>query len=120
MANLDMALDDLINKNKTSRPAPRQSGPGPARRFPGRSANRAAPYSFGAARAPENQWDHGMFAVAPTGFPARVGARVSSIETGTKLLISNLHYGVTDEDIEMLVCGYVFADFLPKIAESYV
>ncbi|GER28618.1 RNA-binding (RRM/RBD/RNP motifs) family protein [Striga asiatica] len=98
MANLDMALDDLINKNKTSRPAPRQSGPGPARRFPGRSANRAAPYSFGA-------WDHGMFAAAPTAFPARVGARVSSIETGTKLLISNLHHGVTDEDIEELFSG---------------
>ncbi|GFP98365.1 THO complex subunit 4a [Phtheirospermum japonicum] len=100
MANLDMTLDDMITMNKTSRSGPRPSGPGPTRRYPGRSASRAAPYSSSAARGPESQWDHGMFAAGPA-FPARV----SSIETGTKLLVSNLHFGVIDEDIEELFSG---------------
>ncbi|KAL6574747.1 hypothetical protein OROMI_012032 [Orobanche minor] len=104
MANLDMSLDDMINMNKTSRTGRRQSGLGPARRDPGRSVARAAPYSFSAARAPESQWDHRMFA-SEAAFPVPGGARVSAIETGTKLLISNLHYGVTDEDIEELFSG---------------
>lgn len=50
-AALDMTLDDLIKKNKTGtggKPRGRgrgASGAGPSRRFPNRSANRAAPYS---------------------------------------------------------------------------
>ncbi|GFQ06124.1 THO complex subunit 4a [Phtheirospermum japonicum] len=82
--------------NKTSQP----SGPGPTRRYPGRSASRAAPYSSSPSRGPESQWDHGMFTSGPA-FPARV----SSIETGTKLLVSNLHFEVIDEDIEDLFSG---------------
>ncbi|KAK6140282.1 hypothetical protein DH2020_025978 [Rehmannia glutinosa] len=56
------------------------------------------------ARTPESLLDHGMFA-AGRAFPILGGARVSSIETGTKLLVSNLHYGVTDDDIEELFSG---------------
>ncbi|KAL6520976.1 hypothetical protein OROGR_017545 [Orobanche gracilis] len=104
MANLDMSLDDMISMNKTSQTGRRQSGLGPTRRYPGRSVARAAPYFFSAARAPESQWDHHMFA-PEAAFPVPGGARVSAIETGTKLLISNLHYGVTDEDIEELFSG---------------
>lgn len=46
---LDMSLDDLIKKNKSSGANPRGrgrgAGPGPARRLPNRPASRAAPYS---------------------------------------------------------------------------
>ncbi|KAK6140306.1 hypothetical protein DH2020_025943 [Rehmannia glutinosa] len=104
MSNLDMTLDDIITRSKTSRAGPRPSAPGPARRFHDRSASRAAPYSYSTARTPESLLDRGVFA-AGRAFPNLGGARVSSIETGTKLLISNLHYGVTDDDIEELFSG---------------
>ncbi|XP_022874456.1 THO complex subunit 4A-like [Olea europaea var. sylvestris] len=92
-AALDMTLDDLIKSNKKSAPRGRGrgSGPGPARRFPNRSANRAAPYAV--AKAPESVWGHDMFAG---------GGRASNIETGTKLYLSNLDYGVSNEDIKEL------------------
>ncbi|KAG8376876.1 hypothetical protein BUALT_Bualt09G0109700 [Buddleja alternifolia] len=108
MANLDRTLDDMIQMNRTPRAGPRQSGPGPTRRFSNRFASRAAPYAFSAGRAPENRWDHdGMFAeeLHTASFPVRGGAGVSAIETGTKLLISNLHYGVSDDDIKELFSG---------------
>ncbi|KAL8525630.1 hypothetical protein ACS0TY_015026 [Phlomoides rotata] len=92
-APLDMSLDDLIKSNKKSagRGRGRTAGPGPARRPPNRSANRVAPYA--APRAPDTAWGHDMF-------PA--GGRASNIETGTKLYISNLEYGVSAEDIKEL------------------
>ncbi|KAK9279094.1 hypothetical protein L1049_012769 [Liquidambar formosana] len=101
---LDMSLDDLIKNNKksgsgNSRGRGRAPGPGPTRRFPNRNANRAAPYA--AAKAPESAWQHDMFADQAVAFPAQVG-RASSIETGTKLYISNLDYGVSNEDIKEL------------------
>ncbi|XP_011089799.1 THO complex subunit 4A [Sesamum indicum] len=92
-AALDMTLDDLIKSNKkpAARGRGRGAGPGPARRQPNRSANRAAPYA--PPKAPESAWGHDMFAA---------GGRASSIETGTKLYISNLDYGVSNEDIKEL------------------
>ncbi|XP_057772322.1 THO complex subunit 4A [Salvia miltiorrhiza] len=93
-AALDMTLDDLIKNNKKSgaaRGRGRAAGPGPARRPTNRFANRVTPYS--APQAPETAWGHDMF-------PA--GGRSSSIETGTKLYISNLDYGVSNEDIKEL------------------
>ncbi|KAF5744625.1 THO complex subunit 4A [Tripterygium wilfordii] len=91
--SLDLSLDDLIKNSKKSgsgnaRGRGRGSGPGPARRFPNRGANRAAPYA--AAKA-----DPGV------GYGVQAG-RSSSIETGTKLYISNLEYGVSNEDIKEL------------------
>lgn len=55
-AALDMTLDDLIKQNKKpggggARGRGRGSGPGPSRRFPNRSANRAAPYSAAKVRS---------------------------------------------------------------------
>ncbi|KAL1544196.1 THO complex subunit 4A [Salvia divinorum] len=85
-AALDMSLDDLIKNNKKSGAAR-----GPTRRPTNRVANRVTPYS--APKAPETAWGHDMF-------PA--GGRSSSIETGTKLYISNLDYGVSNEDIKEL------------------
>lgn len=96
-ASLDMTLDDLIKSNKkpstgaAGRGRGRGAGPGPARRQPNRSANRAGPYAV--PKAPESAWGHDMFAA---------GGRASSIETGTKLYISNLDYGVSNEDIKEL------------------
>ncbi|PHT36344.1 THO complex subunit 4A [Capsicum baccatum] len=110
MSNLDVSLDDLIkrNKNSTNRnPVPRTSGsgsgPGPRRRFPNRAANRPSPYSSGPVHAPETTWDHDMFADhAPSYSSSRGGGGVSGIETGIKLIISNLDYGVSNEDIKEL------------------
>ncbi|XP_010907063.1 THO complex subunit 4A isoform X2 [Elaeis guineensis] len=103
-SSLDMSLDDLIKNNKKSTAASggrgrgRGSG-GPTRRFPNRSGNRPGPYSMG--KAPDSAWPHDMYANQTGGYSAPA-ARVSSIETGTKLYISNLDYGVSNEDIKEL------------------
>ncbi|KAJ9188969.1 hypothetical protein P3X46_000315 [Hevea brasiliensis] len=102
---LDMSLDDIIKSNKKSgsgnaRGRGRASGPGPARRFTNRIANRAAPYTT-TAKAPEMTWQHDMFTDQGIGYPGQAG-RASAIETGTKLYISNLHFGVSNEDIKEL------------------
>ncbi|XP_047179933.1 THO complex subunit 4A-like [Vigna umbellata] len=105
-AALDMTLDDIIKNNKKSASANtrgrgRASGPGPARRLPNRAANRAAPYAT--AKAPESAWQHDMYADQPAAAAfAGQGGRASSIETGTKLYISNLDYGVSNDDIKEL------------------
>ncbi|XP_057956092.1 THO complex subunit 4A isoform X1 [Malania oleifera] len=101
---LDMSLDDLIKTNKkagggSSRGRGRASGPGPARRFPNRGANRAAPYA--PPKAPDSTWQHDMFADQALAYPAQA-VRASAIETGTKLYISNLDYGVSNEDIKVI------------------
>ncbi|XP_044506547.1 THO complex subunit 4A-like [Mangifera indica] len=102
---LDMSLDDIIKKNKKSgsgnlRCRGRRSGPGPARRFSNLGANRAAPYAT--TKAPETTWQHDMFTDQGTAFPAQQASRASAIETETKLCISNLEYGVSNEDIKEL------------------
>lgn len=102
---LDMSLDDIIKNNKKSgsgnlRGRGRGSGPGPARRFPNRGASRVAPYTT--AKAPETTWQHDMFADQVSAFPVQQAGRASAIETGTKLYISNLDYGVSNEDIKEL------------------
>ncbi|CAL9055949.1 unnamed protein product [Musa banksii] len=100
---LDMSLDDIIKNNKKSTPGGRGrgrgSGAGPARRVPNRSANRSGPYSV--AKAPDSAWQHDKYAAQTGALPAPAG-RASSIETGTKLYISNLEYGVSNEDIKEL------------------
>ncbi|CAI9108049.1 OLC1v1007564C3 [Oldenlandia corymbosa var. corymbosa] len=109
-APLDMTLDDLIKQNKKPGGGGGRGGrgrgaggPGPARRPNNRAFNRTAPYS--APKAPESTWQHDMFssdqAMAYAGQFGGV-ARASAIETGTKLYISNLDYGVSNEDIKEL------------------
>ncbi|KAJ6299660.1 hypothetical protein OIU76_020606, partial [Salix suchowensis] len=95
---LDMSLDDMIKNSKKSgsanfrgRGRGRSSGAGPARRLPNRAGNRSAPYT--AAKAPESTWQHDMF--------RDQSGRASSLE-GTKLYVSNLDYGVSNEDIKEL------------------
>ncbi|KAH9627114.1 hypothetical protein KSS87_009772 [Heliosperma pusillum] len=101
---LDMSLDDLIKKNKSSstsrgagsRPRGGVSGGGaPSRRAANRVASRVAPYSM--PKAPVNLWQHDMF-----GNQGGFGGGGSSIETGSKLYISNLDYGVSNEDLKEL------------------
>ncbi|KAK1297945.1 hypothetical protein QJS10_CPB14g01496 [Acorus calamus] len=108
-SSLDVSLDDLIKNNKKSasgggfRGRGRGSGPGPARSFPNRSGNRSNPYSTGRAmvQAPDAVWQHNMYADQRPAAPF-AAAQAMSIETGTKLYISNLEYGVSNEDIKEL------------------
>ncbi|GAA0148108.1 RNA metabolism protein [Lithospermum erythrorhizon] len=104
-APLDMSLDDLIKQNKkpssaaagAGRGRGRAGGSGPSRRLPNRATNRAAPYS---TKVPESTWQHDMFGT--DGYSAPSAGRAGSIETGTKLYISNLDYGVSNEDVKEL------------------
>ncbi|KAK7257793.1 hypothetical protein RIF29_32025 [Crotalaria pallida] len=106
-ASLYTSLDDIIIKNTAKhksgsynhrrRAPPSRYGPGPDRRFPNHSVSRAAPY----VEAPETKWKHDLYAeqnvVAYSG-----GRASSSMETETKLYITNLDYGVSDDDIKEL------------------
>lgn len=104
---LDMSLDDLIKNNKksggsNSRGRGRSTGPGPSR-FHNRGASRTAPYSTPKpVQALDSIWTHEMFAgQVAAAYPAQA-ARAAAVETGTKLYISNLDYGVSNEDIKEL------------------
>ncbi|MQL74286.1 hypothetical protein Taro_006649 [Colocasia esculenta] len=104
---LDRSLEDLIKSNKKpgggNARGSRGSGPGPARRAPNRSANRAAPYSAGKpAKAPDSTWQHDMYSDQAAAHPGPGATRAGAIETGTKLYISNLEFGVSNEDIKEL------------------
>lgn len=102
-ASLDMSLEDLIKNNKKSdnnnrRGGGRGSGPGPTRRFNNnRGAHRATPY--GGPMGGDVAWRSETY--VPPGI-GNVGGRASAMETGTKLYISNLDYGVSNEDIKEL------------------
>ncbi|KAG8074464.1 hypothetical protein GUJ93_ZPchr0006g43807 [Zizania palustris] len=119
---LDMTLDDLIKNNKKSNPssgggggrgrregrhggssAGGGGGVGPTRRPFKRSGNRAGPYQ--PPKAPDSAWQHDMYSDVAAGCGSGSGSgggRVSAIETGTKLYISNLDFGVSNEDIKEL------------------
>ncbi|KAF8105059.1 hypothetical protein N665_0163s0030 [Sinapis alba] len=120
---LDMSLDDLINSNRKPTGSRGRGnggsssggrgfggGSGPSRRFANRVGNRTAPYSrpLQHQQAQDAMWANDVFATdasvaAAFGHQsAGVGVGGSSIETGTKLYISNLDYGVSNEDIKEL------------------
>ncbi|CBI31707.3 unnamed protein product, partial [Vitis vinifera] len=96
---LDMSLDEIIRNKKKSagvssnvRGIGSGPGPGPARRFGNRELLRTTPYSVAPVfQVLEAAWKQEVF----TG-------GVSTMETGTKLYISNLEYGVSNDDIKEL------------------
>ncbi|XP_037420429.1 THO complex subunit 4A-like [Triticum urartu] len=119
--SLDMSLEDIIKSNKkgnsssggggrrregrrgsaaagSGAAAAAAGGVGPNRRAFKRSGNRAAPYQ--PPKAPESAWQHDMYSDASA--RGGGGGRVSAIETGTKLLITNLDFGVSTEDLKEL------------------
>jgi len=119
-SSLDMSLDDLIKINKqTGRGRGRGGGggggkarggeangkaSGPVRsRGQSRLANRAAPYALSkpVQKAPESAWHHDMFDNQVT-TDVVTSNRLLKIETGTKVAVSNLDYGVSNDDIKEL------------------
>ncbi|KAI4349286.1 hypothetical protein L6164_009895 [Bauhinia variegata] len=106
-SSLDMSLDDIIRSNKqktrgsNSRDrAPRSSGP--SRRIPNRFTNRTTPYAKPFHDA-ASTWQHDMFMEDAAAFsPHAARFSSNSNEAGIKVLISNLDYGVSDEDIKEL------------------
>ncbi|KAJ0244056.1 THO complex subunit 4B [Hirschfeldia incana] len=127
---LDMSLDDLIKSNRNTTGSRGRGngggsssggrgfggGSGPSRRFNNRVGNRTAPYSrpvqVQQQQAIDPMWQNDVFATDASvaaafgnqsgGFGGVVGGGGSSVETGTKLYISNLDYGVSNEDIKEL------------------
>ena len=51
-------------------------------------------------QAPETTWQHGMYSDKGAAFQGQA-VRTSVIETGTKLYISNLDYGVSNDDVKV-------------------
>ncbi|KAI9160313.1 hypothetical protein LWI28_007011 [Acer negundo] len=112
--HVDMSLDDIIKSRKNSErgrgqgrprrgrgPGRSFSGPrmtGPVRRGPLAVNARPSAYTIAKSfnRTRSFPWQHDLFE------DSLRAAGISGIEVGAKLYVSNLHYGVTNEDIREL------------------
>ncbi|KAI1298502.1 hypothetical protein EDD11_006783 [Mortierella claussenii] len=105
---LDMALDDVAKSRATNNrsPNPRRGGGRGAgatgRDSPNRS-NRSSPYG---RNAPDDRWTHDKFddTNERSGTGSRGGdtSRTQGAEGNAKIVVENLHYAVTLEDIKEL------------------
>lgn len=111
--SLQMSLEDIIKEKKAGSSkagaarggrAPRGGAyggraTGPVRRTYARGVFRPTPYASSkpTPMATDNLWQHDMFAQAPI-----LPSPLQAIETGTKLYVSNLDFGVSNEDIKEL------------------
>ncbi|KAF9572068.1 hypothetical protein EC968_010399 [Mortierella alpina] len=104
---LDMALDDVAKSRATNNrsPNPRRGGAvrGAAGRDSPNNRNRSSPYN---RNAPEDRWTHDKFDEVnqkSTGGGRDRDNRSQASESGNaKIIVENLHYAVTLEDIKEL------------------
>ncbi|KAF9981580.1 hypothetical protein BGZ65_003792 [Modicella reniformis] len=101
---LDMALDDVAKSRAAENrsPNPRRGGGrggGPTGRDSPSRSNRSLPYS----RNTEDRWTHDKFEEVNSGERGSGDSkRPQSIEGNAKIIVENLHYAVTLEDIKEL------------------
>nr|XP_039248110.1 THO complex subunit 4-like [Styela clava] len=115
---IDLSLDDIISQNKKGRGGRRGGGGGGRGRFGGRGGarrdgrrgggggggrrgGRPAPYKRSGG-VPDDKWDHDMYSGGGAGPVRRTGGARGNIGGTGKLLVSNLDFGVSDQDITEL------------------